>query len=116
MRRLGDRERATSIVNAAIAMALERGDTWWLPALYLRQSELDPASAGEATPRHALTLARAPNSLGLERRILAFRLPARSASQCGALDSRETAGEAERFRERFGNSGLHRLSCEEESL
>jgi DNA-binding SARP family transcriptional activator len=71
---LGDRAHAMSIVNGAVAMATERGDTWWLPALYLQQSELEPASAGEATLRRALTLARAQNSRALERRILASPL------------------------------------------
>ena len=69
--RLGDRARATSIVNAAIAMALDRGDTWWLPALYLQQGELEPTADGESTLRRALALARVQNSRALERRILA---------------------------------------------
>jgi hypothetical protein len=69
--RLGDRARATSIVNAATAMALDRGDTWWLPALYLQQGELEPTPVGESTLRRALALARAQNSRALERRILA---------------------------------------------
>jgi hypothetical protein len=68
---LGDRARATSIVNAATAMALDRGDTWWLPALYLQQGELEPTPVGEATLRRALALARVQNSRALERRILA---------------------------------------------
>jgi hypothetical protein len=72
--RLGDHERAASIVNAAIAMTLERGDTWWLPALYLQQGELEPASGREFTLRRALALAGAQNSRGLERRILASPL------------------------------------------
>jgi DNA-binding SARP family transcriptional activator len=72
--RLGDRAPATSIVNAAIAMAIERGDSWWLPALYLQKSELEPASASESTLRRALALARAQNSRGLERRILASQV------------------------------------------
>jgi hypothetical protein len=52
-------------------MALQREDVWWLPALYLQQSELQPASAREATRRRALALARAHDSRSLERRILA---------------------------------------------
>jgi tetratricopeptide (TPR) repeat protein len=71
---LGDRARAMSIVNGAVAMATERGDTWWLPALYLQQSELEQATAGEATLRRALALARAQNSRALEHRILASPL------------------------------------------
>jgi tetratricopeptide (TPR) repeat protein len=70
-RRLGDRPRAMSIVNAAISIALDRGDTWWLPALYLQQSELEPASTGESILRRALVLARRQKSRALERRILA---------------------------------------------
>ena len=58
-----------SIVTAALAMADERGDTWWVPALYLQKSELEPASMREATRRLALDLARTQNSRSLERRI-----------------------------------------------
>ena len=39
---LGNRDRAASILDAAITMALERADVWWLPALYLQKSELEP--------------------------------------------------------------------------
>jgi hypothetical protein len=52
-------------------MALDRGDMWWLPALYLQQGELEPTTVGESTLRRALALARAQNSRALERRILA---------------------------------------------
>ena len=69
--RLGDRDRAASILNAAIAMALERGDAWWLPALYLQKSELEPPLCARRRSGAALALARAQNSRGLERRILA---------------------------------------------
>ena len=69
--RLGDRARAMSIVNAATAMALDRGDAWWLPALHLQQSELEPASLGAPPLRRALALARDQHSRALERRILA---------------------------------------------
>jgi tetratricopeptide (TPR) repeat protein len=68
--RLGNRDRTASILDAAIAMALERGDVWWLPALYLQKSELEPAPEREATLRRGLVLARTQNSRGLERRIL----------------------------------------------
>ena len=67
--RLGDRARATSVVSEALAMAIERGDTWWAPALYLQKSELEPASAREATLRLALALARTQKSRSLEKRI-----------------------------------------------
>jgi len=68
--RLGNRDRTASILDAAIAMAIERGDVWWLPALYLQKSELEPAPEREATLRRGLVLARTQNSRGLERRIL----------------------------------------------
>jgi tetratricopeptide (TPR) repeat protein len=69
--RLGNREKAASILDAAIAMAHKRADGWWLPALYLQKSELDPPPRNAATLRCALELARAQNSRSLERRILA---------------------------------------------
>ncbi len=57
-------------------MALERGDVWWLPALYLQKSELEPASGRRDQQalrwRAASTSARAQSSSGaLEQRILA---------------------------------------------
>jgi len=51
-------------------MAVERGDAWWLPALYLQKSELEPAPEREATLRRGLALTRTQNSRGLEQRIL----------------------------------------------
>ena len=68
---LGDRDRAASILDAAITLALEGGDMWWLPALYLQKSELVPPPERDATLRRGLELARAQNSRSLERRILA---------------------------------------------
>jgi hypothetical protein len=53
-------------------LALERGDTWWLPALYLQQSDFQPSAQREATLRRALALTRTQNSRGLEQRILAL--------------------------------------------
>jgi DNA-binding SARP family transcriptional activator len=72
--RLGNRRRAASILDAAITMALDRGDVWWLPALYLQKSGLEAAPEGEATLRRALAMARAQNSRSLEQRILASSL------------------------------------------
>jgi DNA-binding SARP family transcriptional activator len=69
--RRGNRDRTASILDAAITMAVERGDVWWLPALYLQRSELEPAPEREATLRRALVLTRTQNSRGLEQRILA---------------------------------------------
>ena len=68
---LGNRDRAASILDAAITMALERVDLWWLPALYLQKSELQPPPERELTLRRGLELARAQGSRGLEQRILA---------------------------------------------
>jgi hypothetical protein len=67
----GKRERSASIQDAAIAMALERGDVRWLPALYLQRSEFEGPAAREAMLHRALELARAHNGRGLEQRILA---------------------------------------------
>jgi tetratricopeptide (TPR) repeat protein len=69
--RLGHRERAASILDAAIAMARKRADGWWLPALYFQKSELDPPLRRAATFRCALELARTQSSRSLARRILA---------------------------------------------
>jgi DNA-binding SARP family transcriptional activator len=66
----GNRDRAASILDTAIVIALEHSDVWWLPALYLQKSELEPPPAREATRRLGLELARAQNSRGLERRIV----------------------------------------------
>lgn len=68
---LGNRDRTASILEAAIAMALERGDVWWLPALYLQKSDVEPPQERAATLRRGLALARAQHSRALEKRILA---------------------------------------------
>ncbi len=39
----GDRTRASSLLDAAITLALERSDLWWLPALYLQKGERERA-------------------------------------------------------------------------
>jgi hypothetical protein len=69
--RLGNRERMASIVDEAIALALERGDVWWLPALYLQKSELESAPNRDATLQRALLMACAHGSRSLEQRSLA---------------------------------------------
>jgi tetratricopeptide (TPR) repeat protein len=66
----GNRNRAASILDAAINMARDRIDVWWLPALYLQKSGLEPASAREAMRQLALDTARSQGSRGLEQRIL----------------------------------------------
>jgi DNA-binding SARP family transcriptional activator len=73
--RLGDRGRAASIVDTAITLALERAETWWLPALYLQKSGLEPPPGRDAARRCGLELARAQNSRALERRLLAASNP-----------------------------------------
>jgi tetratricopeptide (TPR) repeat protein len=67
---VGDRDRTASILDAAITMAVDRADVWWLPALYLQKSKLEPPAEREATLRRALVMARAQNSRGLEQRIV----------------------------------------------
>jgi hypothetical protein len=69
-RRGGHDDRARSVLDAGIRMALERGDVWWLPMLYVQSSELETSSAREALYRRGLELARTHQSSGLERRIL----------------------------------------------
>ncbi len=70
--RSGNRDAAVATLDAAIAMALDRRDVWWLPALYLQQSELAAAPAArELAWGRALELARAQQSRALEQRILA---------------------------------------------
>jgi DNA-binding SARP family transcriptional activator len=68
--RAGDRDRSSSILDTAIAMAIERQDMWWLPALYLQKSELEPLPGRDLALQRALEAARAQNSRGLEQRIL----------------------------------------------
>jgi tetratricopeptide (TPR) repeat protein len=74
--RLGQRDRTASILDQAIAMAHERGDMWWLPALYLQKSELQTGSERDALLQRALALARAQGSRALEQRILASSVTA----------------------------------------
>ena len=66
----GNVDRAAAILNAAIAMAIERSDVWWLPALYLQKSAFESSPTGDVMLRRALEVARAQNSRGLERQIL----------------------------------------------
>jgi DNA-binding SARP family transcriptional activator len=65
----GDRTRAASILDAAITMARERSDVWWLPALFLQKGELDPPLERDRALHAGLEMARAQHSLGLLRRI-----------------------------------------------
>ena len=68
-RRAGQTDRAASVVDTAIEMALSRGDAWWLPALFLQKSELGPAVEREAFLRRGLEVAQAQHSLSLARRL-----------------------------------------------
>jgi hypothetical protein len=69
--RLANVERSASIVKTAIRMALDSGEVWWLPALYLQRSATEPPTTRETTLREALDAARAQHSRALEQRILA---------------------------------------------
>jgi DNA-binding SARP family transcriptional activator len=68
--RMGNRDRAASINEAAIAMALDRADLWWVPALYLQKSERQSSVNSQEAFRLGLDLARAQGSRGLEQRLL----------------------------------------------
>jgi DNA-binding SARP family transcriptional activator len=65
----GQSDRAASIVESAIDMALTRGDAWWLPVLYLQKSELGPPSERDASLRRGLEVAHAQGSLSLVHRL-----------------------------------------------
>jgi hypothetical protein len=52
-------------------MALERGEAWWLPALYLQRSAFEPLAVRKETLSQALSLARSQQGRALERQILA---------------------------------------------
>ncbi|PWT82819.1 MAG: hypothetical protein C5B57_08040 [Blastocatellia bacterium] len=69
-KRLENRDRSASILEMAIRMAGERGEVWWLPALYFQKSELEPLPERKATLQRGLALARAQHSRALEQRIL----------------------------------------------
>ena len=65
----GNRDRAASAVDAAVAMAEQRRDVWWLPELLRLKSELEPPRARDRLLRRALETARAQRSRALEERI-----------------------------------------------
>src|SRR5262249_14600521 len=65
----GNRDRAASVVDVAVAMAEQRRDVWWLPELLRLKSELEPPRARERLLRQALEAARAQRSRALEERI-----------------------------------------------
>jgi tetratricopeptide (TPR) repeat protein len=74
--RLGNRDRVGVILDSAIAMSLDRGEAWWLPALYLQKSALEPPDTALATRERGLALARAQGNRALEARILGSAGPA----------------------------------------
>ncbi len=84
--RLGERERAALVLDRALTMAHERGDAWWLPALYLQKAEFGQGPERDVLIEQALALARRQASRNLERRILAAgaRTPARTLSERSA--------------------------------
>jgi hypothetical protein len=69
--RLADRSGSAAILNTAVGTALATGEVWWLPALYLQRSTIEPPHERETTLRLALDAARAQNSRALEQRIVA---------------------------------------------
>ena len=65
----GQAYRAASIVDAAIEMALARGDAWWLPALFLQKSELGPPVERDRSLRRGLEIAHGQRSMSLAQRL-----------------------------------------------
>jgi tetratricopeptide (TPR) repeat protein len=66
----GHREHAAAIVDAAIEMATQRSDVWWLPVLYVQKSALGARDSRADLVQRGLALAGAQGSRGLEHRIL----------------------------------------------
>jgi hypothetical protein len=69
-RRAGRPDRSAELLATAIEMAVARVDAWWLPALYLQRSDLEPEAEGAQTRQVALDLARTQTNRFLEQRIL----------------------------------------------
>ena len=68
--RLGDRDRAASVVETAVAMAESAADRWWLPVLYIQRGEFQPPPVRDDLHRRALDLARDQHSRTIEERIV----------------------------------------------
>jgi DNA-binding SARP family transcriptional activator/predicted ATPase len=66
----GRRDRAASVLDAAVATAVTGKDVWWLPELLRLKSELEPPPARERLLRQALETARGQHSRSLEQRIV----------------------------------------------
>jgi DNA-binding SARP family transcriptional activator len=77
----GNRSRAASVLDTALAMAVQRHDVWWLPELLRLKSELEPPAARERLLEQALEAARAQHSLSLETRIASARTSARTIGE-----------------------------------
>jgi DNA-binding SARP family transcriptional activator len=69
--RAGQSIRAAEILDAAIVLARERVELWWLPALHLQRTAMGPSTERAGGLQLALDLARAQGSRSLEARILA---------------------------------------------
>ena len=65
----GQADRAASIVDTAIEMALARGEGWWLPALFLQKSELGPPVERDRSLRRGLEIAHGQRSMSLAQRL-----------------------------------------------
>ena len=76
----GHRDRAVSIVETAIDMAIARGDSWWLPALFAQKSELGPATERDRTRRRALEIAQGQHGVSVVKRITAAMAEATTTS------------------------------------
>jgi DNA-binding SARP family transcriptional activator len=64
----GDRARAASILDAAVAMAGEHDDQWWTAEIYRLRGELSDGQAAERCFRRALEIADAQGSVCLRVR------------------------------------------------
>ena len=64
----GRRDRALTILHAAIGMAAEHDDVWWNAELLRMKGELEASEAAEASFERAIDIARAQGSRALELR------------------------------------------------
>ena len=83
----------SAILEAAIAMAIERSELWWLPALYLQKSTL----VSSPHPRRASSVAHSTSP----------------GPRTAEVWSEQIL--SQRFRERFRNAPTHTLSRLEDS-
>ena len=64
----GHPDRALSVLDKAIATAVEHEDSWWLAELHRLKGELEPPEGAEASFHRALEIARGQRSRALELR------------------------------------------------